>query len=410
MSHIPTVRASRQAATPNLRQQREQRTVAPTVGRTAGTVGQRSAGVSQTTTSRALVQSPNGRLGVRDPTFASLSVRDPTTRTLAQSTFSGNFTQTTWTNDWRWRRNSNLVIVLGFFGPVFWPYFYSDFIDYTFWPYAYDTFWPYAYDDFYAGIYGGYAPDDYEYYGSSYAYAPGRDHAASREGVPAAATVGSVCSGQTQGLTDFPIERIAQQVSPDEHQRALLDDLKEATAEALRILRAACPADLASTPTGRLVAMRGRVDAMLRAVQVVRSALDKFYDALSDEQKERFNAFDSEALRKTAGRRPALARACNTRATNVPVARIERSLRLSARQEATLRELKGASAQAADLLAQNCPTEQTFTPTGRLAAMEQRLGAMLQALDTVRPVLARFYDSLTDKQRARFDRLGGRPA
>ena len=40
--------------------------------------------------------------------------------------------------------------------------------------------------------------------------------------------------------------------------------------------------------------MRTRVDAMLQAVQVARPALDKFYQSLSDEQKERFNVIDQE--------------------------------------------------------------------------------------------------------------------
>jgi len=35
--------------------------------------------------------------------------------------------------------------------------------------------------------------------------------------------------------------------------------------------------------------MEQRLDAMLRAVQTVQPALDKFYASLSDEQKERFN-------------------------------------------------------------------------------------------------------------------------
>src|SRR5262245_2610124 len=42
-------------------------------------------------------------------------------------------------------------------GPLFWPYAYADFVDYTFYPYAYDTFWPYAYDDFYDGMFGDYS-------------------------------------------------------------------------------------------------------------------------------------------------------------------------------------------------------------------------------------------------------------
>jgi hypothetical protein len=50
-----------------------------------------------------------------------------------------------------------------------------------------------------------------------------------------------------------------------------------------------------------------------------------------------------------------------------------------------------------------------LTPTGRLAAMEDRLNSMLQALDTVQPALVKFYDSLTDEQKARFNRLNVRP-
>ena len=39
----------------------------------------------------------------------------------------------------------------------------------------------------------------------------------------------------------------------------------------------------------RLEAIEQRLDAMLRAIQTVQPALEKFYGALSDEQKERFN-------------------------------------------------------------------------------------------------------------------------
>jgi hypothetical protein len=70
-----------------------------------------------------------------------------------------------------------------------------------------------------------------------------------------------------------------------------------------------------------------------------------------------------------------------------------------------LRELKDASAKAADILAENCPADQPLTPTGRLAAMEQRLSALLQAIDTVQPALAKFYNSLSDQQKAQLNRL-----
>src|SRR5262245_30994596 len=65
-------------------------------------------------------------------------------------TFSGRFHG----SYWPWWTGG---IVVGWLGPVFWPYAYDDFFDYVFWPYVYDDFWPYAYDDVYYGIYGGYA-------------------------------------------------------------------------------------------------------------------------------------------------------------------------------------------------------------------------------------------------------------
>ena len=86
---------------------------------------------------------------LRNQSFANLAAaRDPGARTLARSTFQGRFF------DPQWRRRFSHPIVIGWVGPLFWPYAYSDFVDYTFYPYAYDTFWPYAYDDVYAGMFG----------------------------------------------------------------------------------------------------------------------------------------------------------------------------------------------------------------------------------------------------------------
>ena len=350
-------------------------------------------------TSRTLIQGANHRQIVRNPAFAGLPSRDPATRTLARSTFQGRFAQSGLAREFDGRRHrERFGIVLGFVGPLFWPYAYDDFIDYTFRPYAYDTFWPYAFDDVYEGVYWTYAP---EYRASR----RGRSRTAKlTEGAP------QICTGEAAGLTDFPIERIAQQVQPDQDQQRLLDDLKAATTKAVEILRAACPTELPSTPTGRLAAMRQRVEAMLQAVQVVRPVLEKFYGSLSDEQKERFNALD-ESYRSASRQQPDIAQLCGGRGsqvTNLPTEQIERSLRLSDAQEAALKELNDALAKAANILKADCPAEQPLTPPGRLAAMEQRLDAVLQALGTVQPALAKFYDSLTDEQKARVDRLSAR--
>jgi hypothetical protein len=70
------------------------------------------------------------------------------------------------------------------------------------------------------------------------------------------------------------------------------------------ILRGACPSEIPSTPPGRIAAMRTRVEAMLQAVRMVRPALEAFFQSLTDEQKERFNAIQQNT---EATHRPGLA-------------------------------------------------------------------------------------------------------
>ena len=381
------------------------------------TVGQAPAAANHNPaqSGRGQMQGANHAPILRNATFAGLSPRNAETRALTTSTFRGRFAQSGFARE-RDRRHQQLGIVLGFVGPLFWPYAYDDFIDYTFSPYAYDTFWPYAYDDLFEGIYGAYSP---EYYSDAYAYAgvpaSGATYAyatgSSRRGRTAALTRGTsqICSSQAQGLADFPIEQIAQQVEPDQNQQALLDDLKAATAQAVRILQATCPSELPSTVTGQLAAMRSRVETMLQAVQVVRPALDRFYRSLNDEQKERFNALDQ--AKETSGHQQ-LASLCNERtaqSTRLPIDRIESTLRLSDDQDAALKDLNDASTRAADIMKANCQPDQTVTPTGRVALMEDQLSAMLKALDAVQSVLVKFYDSLGDEQKARFNRLNAPP-
>ena len=220
-----------------------------------------------------------------------------------------------------------------------------------------------------------------------------------------------ICTGETSGLTDWPVERIAEAVNPDESQRAALNELRDAAGRAVTVLRTACPDDLPSTPVGRSAAMRQRLEAMREAVQIVRPALEKFYEALNDEQKARFNALEPEQAAEGKARKAELSQVCSTAVTKTnaaPTARIQQALRLSAEQRTALDNLDAATVKAAEILAANCPTDETLTPPGRLAAMQARLDAMLQALDVVQPALTAFYNSLSDEQKARFNQLGAR--
>jgi len=364
---------------------------------------------------RSQIYAGHGKPILHNQTFAQASTRDPAARALARTTFQGGFAQfhsRDRGNRFADRRGFH-GIVIGWGGPVFWPYAYADLVDYTYWPAANDTFWPYAYDDVYDGIFGAYAPD-----ATAYADVPAVARRSVPRGVPtgvAAGGMAQVCSGQTSGLTDWPIERIAQQVMPTDEQRSLLDQLKDATAKSVDLLKSNCPTDVPSTPTGRLEAMRQRIEPMLQAVQMVRPALEKFYDSLSDEQKERFIALESEGAPKatrTANRQPDLTQACGGSAKQIaglPLNQIQQLLHPNDTQQAALDALNTATTQAATALNESCsPTDQPLTPPGRVAAMEARLSGMLKALDTVQPAMAKFYDSLTDEQRARFDRLAPR--
>ena len=353
---------------------------------------------------------------LRNQAFAGLAAtRDPSARTLATSTFQGRFF------DPQWRRRFARPIVIGWVGPLFWPYAYDDFVDYTFYPYAYDTFWPYAYDDFYDGMFGAYASG----YGGTYAsvgpsngygadyggnYRGGRNNRGGSSGRAFAAgrsVEADLCSGQTSGLTDWPIERIAQTVEPNDAQRAILDELKGATAQALDQIKAACPTALPSTPTGRIEAMRQRLEAMLAAVRTVRPVLEKFFDSLNDEQKARFNALSPDNPDQQQAQRD-LTQVCGARASGIaglPLERIERAVRPDDAQRSALNDLQNATAEASNLLSSDCPTYRALTPVGRLQAMEQRLDAMLRAVQTVQPALEKFYASLGDEQKERFNRL-----
>jgi hypothetical protein len=326
--------------------------------------------------------------------------------------FVGRFFGSPW--PWWWGG-----IVIGWVGPVFWPYAYYDFFDYVFWPYAYDDFWPYAYDDIYYGIYGPYAysgPLSPVVSVGSSAPVSARQPAQAQEGTArrkaqargSATRAAEVCSNSAVALTQWPLERISQVVQPTDAQQAALDELKAESGKAIDLLKSACPNDLPSIPTGRLAAMQTRLETMLAAVKTVQPALDRFYQSLSDEQKARFNAIAPGQGSASAKDQRDLDALCNARApgvTDLPIDRIAEAVQPSESQRPALDALREASTNAAASLKADCPSYQVLTPVGRTQAMERRLASTLSAVKTLEPALATFYDQLSDEQKARFNTL-----
>jgi LTXXQ motif family protein len=92
--------------------------------------------------------------------------------------------------------------------------------------------------------------------------------------------------------------------------------------------------------------------------------------------------------------------------TQVPVQRIEETIRPTPQQRGVFEALKTASSKAADGLRSSCPAQMPTKMVDRLDSVDARLAAMLSAVEVVRPALEEFYASLTDEQKARFNSWG----
>jgi LTXXQ motif family protein len=90
----------------------------------------------------------------------------------------------------------------------------------------------------------------------------------------------------------------------------------------------------------------------------------------------------------------------------VPIDQIRSALALNDAQRAALDDLANVSAKAADQIKATCPTQNALTAPARLAAMQQRLEAMISAVEIVQPPLQKFYDLLNDDQKAKLNALG----
>jgi hypothetical protein len=309
-----------------------------------------------------------------------------------------------------WQRNHRAGFV-GWYGPVFWPYAYSDIFDYAFWPDGYDVgYWDYAYDDFFDGLFWGEQgpPAEYVY---------NEPQATGSTGPKVSyAGVQQLCNDPGSGITAWPFAEIGSKVGLNAEQKSLLDQMHSAATNAAAAFKASCPANDAFplTPPGRLTAMTGRLDATLQAVDTVKPALEAFYNSLSDEQKERFNELGpstqvAKAGSETIGAITQDADNCKQPKpglANLPIDKIEDVIKPTEAQEGDLDALHDATEKAVAIMQAACPDETPLTPTGRLDAMQKRLKAMVDAANTVRPALTNLYATLSSEQKARFNRIG----
>ena len=218
------------------------------------------------------------------------------------------------------------------------------------------------------------------------------------------------CTGLAPGVTNLPIDQIRQTVRPTADQEVALDNLSAASSQASEIIKSSCPASVPLTPISRLDAAEQRLYATMKAIRMVLSPLERFYEALSDEQRGRFNAMNGST---EGARSPSdMAALCRQQAGNfidLPAQRVEQVVQPTAQQKSAFDDLKKATQKVGDQLQSSCPTAVPRSPVARLDTVETRLSAIADAIKAIRPNLKNFYASLSDDQKARFNMMGQAP-
>jgi len=105
---------------------------------------------------------------------------------------------------------------------------------------------------------------------------------------------------------------------------------------------------------------------------------------------------------------PSLQQLCGDDRSDIaglPIDQVQQAIQPNEAQRATLDDLANALISAARMIRASCPTQTAFTAPGRLAVMQQRIGAMKMAASGIQQPLGKFYDLLEDEQEARLNAL-----
>jgi hypothetical protein len=299
------------------------------------------------------------------------------------------------------------VIVVGA-GPLFWPQvYYYELFGYLF-PHdenettASSPFWTYGYDDLIGGLF-------WPYFGFSVQILEQRAEMAAR-----------LCMERAENVVAFPSEQIKQGVQPTADQQAKLEQVKAAATMAANAFKSSCSAETALTPVGRLDSLERRLSALADAMNTVRGPLQSFYDSLDDTQKAKLDAMGRASNRGAQAARdretgvntslPQLCSEASGRAVEVQTEEITKALHPDETQSRALESLHDAWNRAAERIKGSCPSEAPLTTPGRMEAVQNRLQALLDVINTVRPALVTFYGLLNDEQKARFNLMAPPPA
>jgi LTXXQ motif family protein len=288
---------------------------------------------------------------------------------------------------------------------TFWPDGAADLADYVLLPSGNSRFWTHGYDSMVEAAFAG--SDAADQGGARARAAVPR---LSDAGVPNPPVASADPCGATSASADGFIDKIDRAVEPNGSQRDALEELRGAVARAIERIATSCPAAMPVSLAQRLKAIQDRIWAMHDALLTIRLPFERFYDALSEEQRQRLRAAApgpaDVAANATDGRGHGVAYAggeiClepSAGVTDGMMRAIERAAP-GEEQRAGVEAMRMQSAAMARLVAASCPSDPRPDAMGRVAAATDRLDVMLFAVMSVSPMLQQFYDSLDDTQKA----------
>jgi hypothetical protein len=283
---------------------------------------------------------------------------------------------------------------LGLAGPLVWPTAFEDSIGFTLWP----------------GEYGerlrGHGIGDV----MSVAMVSSRDlvnrvrgSLAMRNESKDDANAGVVCNIDP-AAEQWPASQIEQSLQLNDKQRDALKQLKTAFSEVAANIKSSCRDEASIAPVERLRAMQGTLWAVHDALQGLRGPLAKFYDSLTDEQRQKFAAPASAQTDPRSMKPAQIAQLCGAPpATGRQARAAEEQLSLDKTQRASLEAFQKKAGEMGQFLMASCLKPVASTPVERIDAAADRLTAVIFAASSVNLALNDFYNQLNEQQKSKFN-------
>jgi LTXXQ motif family protein len=216
------------------------------------------------------------------------------------------------------------------------------------------------------------------------------------------------CGREVAELKSFPLDAIAQSISPDDAQDAALKNIRSMAGTSADTLAQSCAEQIPAAPVSRLDTVDRGLEAVQSALNTLQTPLQSFYESLQEEQKARvivkyiiargeIGLFDATSAIRARPASPAEPQKGSAPAPRVwsceqleaglrawPIMKIEQAVQLWPRQYSAFYELAASVHHAADTIAESCPRDAALTPTGRLDEVRKKLDAVRQLTRIIR--------------------------